>query len=198
MTSSHLKKLYIVIDSQRKHVYHFRQLSVCWWTSTIRCWDMSRQSDDQVWVDLTLTHKMAWKLQKPFLMKFYFKFAQIHGTKCICKWCPFCSLHNVKHYTWKVRWMLISVPWHDYILAYIDGLAQNCSNSIANALELLQSFAKPSIWCKEINLKVCGVMDTSNWKLFNIILLFLQVSWLSILLMCGAKLLHWEIKPVCK
>ena len=28
---------------------------------------------------------------------------------------------------------------------YIDGLAQDCSNSIANALELLQSCTKPSI-----------------------------------------------------
>ena len=28
----------------------------------------------------------------------------------------------------------------------IDGLAQACSNSIANALELLQPCAKPSIW----------------------------------------------------
>ena len=27
---------------------------------------------------------------------------------------------------------------------YIDGLAQDCSNSIANALELLQSWTKPS------------------------------------------------------
>ena len=29
--------------------------------------------------------------------------------------------------------------------AYIDGLVQNCSNSIANALELLQSCTKPLI-----------------------------------------------------
>ena len=29
---------------------------------------------------------------------------------------------------------------------YIDGLVQDCSNSIANALELLQSCAKPSIF----------------------------------------------------
>ena len=29
--------------------------------------------------------------------------------------------------------------------SYIDGLAQHCSNSIANALELLQSCVKPSI-----------------------------------------------------
>ena len=28
----------------------------------------------------------------------------------------------------------------------IDGLAQDCSNSSANALELLQSWAKPSVW----------------------------------------------------
>ena len=28
---------------------------------------------------------------------------------------------------------------------YIDGLVQDCSNSIANALELLQSCTKPSI-----------------------------------------------------
>ena len=32
----------------------------------------------------------------------------------------------------------------------IDGLVQDCSNSIANALELLQSCTKPSIWyCKQ-------------------------------------------------
>ena len=31
---------------------------------------------------------------------------------------------------------------------YIDGLVQDCSNSIANALELLQSCTKPSIYAK--------------------------------------------------
>ena len=30
--------------------------------------------------------------------------------------------------------------------AYIGGLVQDCSNSIANALELLQSCSKPSIY----------------------------------------------------
>ena len=30
---------------------------------------------------------------------------------------------------------------------YIDGLAQDCSNSIANALELPQSCTKPSKYC---------------------------------------------------
>ena len=31
---------------------------------------------------------------------------------------------------------------------YVDGLVQDCSNSIANALELLQSCAKPSMLSK--------------------------------------------------
>ena len=31
---------------------------------------------------------------------------------------------------------------------HIDSLLQDCSNSIANALELLQSCAKLSIWCR--------------------------------------------------
>ena len=35
---------------------------------------------------------------------------------------------------------------------YIDGLVQDCSNSIANALELLQSCTKPSIWSHDPNL----------------------------------------------
>ena len=34
-------------------------------------------------------------------------------------------------------------------LGYIDGLVQDCSNSIANALELLQSCTNPSIREKE-------------------------------------------------
>ena len=33
-----------------------------------------------------------------------------------------------------------------YNQPYNDGLVQDCSNSIANALELLQSCTKPSIW----------------------------------------------------
>ena len=31
-------------------------------------------------------------------------------------------------------------------VGHIDGLVQDCSNSIADALELLQSCTKPSIW----------------------------------------------------
>ena len=31
-------------------------------------------------------------------------------------------------------------------VTFIDGLVQDCSNSIANTLELLQSYKKPSMW----------------------------------------------------
>ena len=37
------------------------------------------------------------------------------------------------------------VEYVHQVHVHIDGLAQDCSNSIANALELLQSCAKPSI-----------------------------------------------------
>ena len=33
-----------------------------------------------------------------------------------------------------------------FLTLYIDGLVQDCSNSIAGALELLQSCTKPSIY----------------------------------------------------
>ena len=35
----------------------------------------------------------------------------------------------------------------EVITRYFDSLVQDCSNSIADALELLQSCTKPSIWC---------------------------------------------------
>ena len=39
---------------------------------------------------------------------------------------------------------LLSRP--QYVNADVDGLVQDCSNSIANALELLQSCTKTSMW----------------------------------------------------
>ena len=36
--------------------------------------------------------------------------------------------------------------WYICIYTYLDGFVQDCSNSIANALELLQSYTKPSIY----------------------------------------------------
>ena len=48
--------------------------------------------------------------------------------------------------------------------AYIDGLVQDCSNSIANALELLQSCTKPSIyalvsWVIFVQVMACNKVD---------------------------------------
>ena len=37
-------------------------------------------------------------------------------------------------------------PLGPLLLALFDGLVQDCSNSIANAMELLQSWTKLSIW----------------------------------------------------
>ena len=42
--------------------------------------------------------------------------------------------------TWSIK------LWQLHVWVYIDGLVQDCSNSIADALELLQSCTKPSIW----------------------------------------------------
>ena len=50
---------------------------------------------------------------------------------------------------------ILSLCQSQFMQVYVDGLAQDCSNSIANALELLQSCAKPSM-CSMPN-KMCTV-----------------------------------------
>ena len=47
-------------------------------------------------------------------------------------------LQNVGHF-------VSSLKWRYNIALYINGLVQDCSISIANALEILQSCTKPSI-----------------------------------------------------
>ena len=61
----------------------------------------------------------------------------------------------------QVRWCYVThlspgywwqhLYWLSWAIMSIDALEQDCTNSIANALELLQSFAKPSMytptWC---------------------------------------------------
>ena len=54
-----------------------------------------------------------------------------------------------------------------YSLVHIDGLAQDCSNSIANAHELLQSCTKPSIWCIT-NCLNCSLKF--HWRLLSVAL----------------------------
>ena len=46
--------------------------------------------------------------------------------------------------------------------AHIDGLVQDCSNSIANALELLQSCAKPSIYFAPAHHNILHSTSTRN------------------------------------
>ena len=43
-----------------------------------------------------------------------------------------------------------------FLYEYIDGLVQDCSNSIANALELLQSCTKPTI-------SLYSIVANSRW-----------------------------------
>ena len=47
-------------------------------------------------------------------------------------------------------------------IIYIDGLVQDCSNSIANALELLQSCIKPYIYMTVYPSMLVVVLDCSN------------------------------------
>ena len=47
----------------------------------------------------------------------------------------------ISHCCWSILLTLAFKP-----LVYFEGLVQDCSNSSADVLELLQSFTKPSIW----------------------------------------------------
>ena len=52
-------------------------------------------------------------------------------------------IHQPEIWWCDVQWY--NLPWSRLVDYYIDGLVQDCSNSIANALELLQSCTKPLI-----------------------------------------------------
>ena len=56
---------------------------------------------------------------------------------------PF-SLCSCHHIIMKFSWVINIDWWTGSWMDQIDGLVQDCSNSIANALELLQSCTKPS------------------------------------------------------
>ena len=52
-------------------------------------------------------------------------------------------MHMCRAHFWYVS-LQGSIPWEKGL--HIDGLTQHCINSIAEALELLHSSTKPSIW----------------------------------------------------
>ena len=61
-------------------------------------------------------------------------------------WHHHCSLRMISNFTPYYRMCVITYLRTDYI----DGLVQHYSNFIANALEVLQSCAKPSMCCRKI------------------------------------------------
>ena len=59
-----------------------------------------------------------------------------------------CNVHSVHTVNPTIHGLSnFNISWGFILQLYIDGLVQDCSNSIANALELLQSCTKPSICC---------------------------------------------------
>ena len=73
-------------------------------------------------------------------------------------------------------------------LKYINGLAQDCSNSTVNALELLQSWAKPSICSSHNSLDVTW-QDASHDDWSNKCLLNKMLAWAKILTAYKHKLI---------
>ena len=64
-----------------------------------------------------------------------------------------------------------------YSIKYIDGIVQDCSNSIANALELLQSYTKPSIYSVLWALFCNGYISAPGESRSNLPIL-VRVHWL--------------------
>ena len=60
------------------------------------------------------------------------------------------------------------------VVVYIDGLVQDCSNSIANTMELLPSYTKPSISClgnkKKIPQEAVQYNNLCTWFLLRLVL----------------------------
>ena len=90
------------------------------------------------------------------------------------------------------------VESEDLFVLYIDGLVQDCSNSIANALELLQSCTKLSIFNKSMDgidliiwinarsvntqrrVQKAVILMTARWNAFsrkNYLITWLKIYW---------------------
>ena len=85
-----------------------------------------------------------------------------------------------------------------YILAFsllfcIDGLVQDCSNSSASALELLQSCAKSSIW----NIAQYGSMLWWASNRLSTLLNFTSIDWCSHDKGCRPSVYIWNIDYLC-
>ena len=77
------------------------------------------------------------------------------------------SPNNVNAIAWCNDYQFANIQYTIYllqILLYNDGSAQDCSNSISNALELLQSCTKPSIYF------TCKVFPLYYWSFLLVLL----------------------------
>ena len=52
---------------------------------------------------------------------------------------------------------------------HVDGMVQDCTNSSALAMELLQSCTEPSMWCHQSWVSCCRVIMSANW--FDVVFL---------------------------
>ena len=103
------------------------------------------------------------------------KFARVYSTFrpsfCLdCLWVLGCwiSFSIVLRFLWNLLDVFlksISQIGLDITIAYIDGLVQDCCISIANALEILQSCTKPSIFLWGQFLPLCQWM--CHWNIFG-------------------------------
>ena len=84
------------------------------------------------------------------------------------------NVYNCKYWVTHYLWCSIYVCVICYNVSYIDGLVQDCSISIANALEILQSCTKPSI-CYKKNIWIVR-FDGLRWTLVYLSVAILQFT----------------------
>ena len=73
---------------------------------------------------------------------------------------------NIMKYTvlyWTIFALILQCMIGARFEQYVDGLAQDCSNSIALAMELLQSCTKPSLWSRIRKHSTCPGTLSCDW-----------------------------------
>ena len=105
------------------------------------------------------------------------------------------QLHGTFMYYARELWRYINNwvdPWH----VQIDGLVQDCSNSSALAMELLQSCAKPSLYClREIWCHINNWAQT--WKPVRCLCTWWYVANLTIFIIFVAVGFTWLRNLLC-
>ena len=94
-------------------------------------------------------------------------------------------------YQWLSATLQSRLPmnWSYHCLAlshwYIDGLVQDCSNSIANAMEFLQSCTKPSVYCDMNYVHKTRVSLACSWLwAMHVCIEDQQCSWVLLFISC--------------